>query len=121
MDDCGSYHYYRAHISDCEGIQMTLQETLTRLRDESAKEKQLPYSDELKPIIGAYWCGGFDHAQDLLLPLIEKWKASFEEIESYSSCNNCLYCAACGYGVNELRKIAREALSELKKLEEGLK
>lgn len=102
---------------------MTLQETLTRLRDESAKEKQLPYSDELKPIIGAYWCGGFDHAQDLLLPLIEKMKLVLE----YSAIN-LMTCEEHKRGENppwctndcqaKIRSI--EALSELKKLEEGL-
>jgi hypothetical protein len=112
---------------------MTLQETLTRLRDEISEkdifkcenDKYKVYSDK------QVWQRGFTSAQDLLLPLIEKMKGALEFYGNESSWvkrqgDGDSVIARGDNSYNESihmyfgGKTAREALSELKKLEEGL-
>lgn len=84
----------------------TLQETLTRLRDERAEE----YCNKIDHNVAAHFREGFNSAQYLLLPLIEKMKLALVEIEEAYPNGNPKW----------MNSKASETLSELKKLEEGL-
>ena len=121
---------------------MTLREKLDRLRDEKAfvfstnlvmNNKSMGFD---KSSANTGYRNGFTSAQDLLLPLIEKMKLALQECSYFcqdqiartnkaieADCPDCDYqCVACIQSIDDCestKKKIREALSELKKLEEG--